>query len=145
MWNRLRMPERRMLVRRDNAQPDDVEIAPAKLCRLPLSPMPGRLYGSLKTSDEMRMKTPLVLSWSGGKDSAVALHELQTSGEYEIVALLTTVSEEYRRISHHGVREILLEQQAAAIGIPLEKVYLPAGRNQPCSNEVYERIMSDVM
>ncbi|HZK83044.1 MAG TPA: hypothetical protein VFC46_18310 [Humisphaera sp.] len=91
------------------------------------------------------MKTPLVLSWSGGKDSAVALHELQTSGEYEIVALLTTVSEEYRRISHHGVREILLEQQAAAIGIPLEKVYLPAGRNQPCSNEVYERIMSDVM
>ena len=68
------------------------------------------------------MKTPVVMSWSGGKDSAAALYELRKSGQYEVVALLTSVSEEYRRVSHHGVREALLDRQAEAIGIPLEKV-----------------------
>src|SRR5258707_1860447 len=91
------------------------------------------------------MKTPVVMSWSGGKDSAVALHELRKSPQYDVVALLTTVSEEYRRISHHGVREVLLDQQAEAIGIPLEKVYLPSGKSQPCTNEVFEHIMGEVM
>lgn len=91
------------------------------------------------------MKTPVVMSWSGGKDSAFALHELQKDGQHEVVALLTSVSEEYRRISHHGVREELLERQAESIGIPLEKVYLPSGKTQPCTNEVYEKIMGDVM
>jgi uncharacterized protein (TIGR00290 family) len=91
------------------------------------------------------MKTPVVMSWSGGKDSALALHELLMSGDYEVVALMTSVSEEYRRISHHGVREDLLERQAEAIGIPLEKIYLPSGKSRPCTNEVYEQIMGDVM
>jgi len=91
------------------------------------------------------MKTPVIMSWSGGKDSALALHELRLSGAYEIVALMTSISEEHHRISHHGVREDLLEQQAAAIGIPLEKIYLPSGKFQPCTNDVYERIMGEVM
>lgn len=91
------------------------------------------------------MTIPLVMSWSGGKDSAVALHELLCSTTYDVVALLTTVSEEYRRISHHGVREVLLEQQAEAIGVPLHKVYLPSGESQPCTNELYEAIMGEVM
>ncbi len=78
------------------------------------------------------------MSWSGGKDSAVALHELRSGGDYDVVALLTTVSEEHRRISHHGVREELLDAQAAAIGLPIEKVYLPSGPAGGCSNEVYE-------
>jgi len=91
------------------------------------------------------MKTPVVMSWSGGKDSAVALHALQKSGQYEVVSLMTAVSEEYRRISHHGVREILLDQQAEAIGIPMEKIYLSGSKSQPCTNEVYEKIMADVM
>jgi uncharacterized protein (TIGR00290 family) len=91
------------------------------------------------------MKTPVLMSWSGGKDSALALHELHKSGQYEVVALLTTVSEEYRRISHHGVRDVLLDRQAEAIGIALEKVYLPADKSHPCTNEVYEKIMGDVM
>ncbi|MDQ6625125.1 MAG: adenine nucleotide alpha hydrolase [Verrucomicrobiota bacterium] len=86
------------------------------------------------------MKTPVVMSWSGGKDSAVALHELRSGGDYDVVALLTTVSEEHRRISHHGVREELLDAQAAAIGLPIEKVYLPSGPAGGCSNEVYEAI-----
>jgi len=91
------------------------------------------------------MAIPVVMSWSGGKDSAMALYELCRTGEYDIVALLTSVSEEYRRISHHGVREALLEQQAEAVGIPLDKVYLPSGGSRPCTNEVYEQIMRGVM
>lgn len=91
------------------------------------------------------MKTPVVMSWSGGKDSAVALHELIKGSDYEVVALMTSISEEYRRISHHGVREELLEEQAVSIGIPLEKIYLPSGKLQPCTNEVYEQIMADAM
>src|SRR5438034_6606963 len=91
------------------------------------------------------MKLPVVMSWSGGKDSATALHELFKADEYEVVALLTSVSEEYRRISHHGVREELLEKQAESIGIPLDKVYLPSDGGKACSNDVYEGIMSAVI
>ncbi len=90
-------------------------------------------------------RTPVVMSWSGGKDSALALHELMRDPRYEVVALMTSVSEEFRRISHHGVREELLEAQAAAIGLPLVKISLPSGPNSPCTNEVYERIMSAVL
>src|SRR5438046_9959924 len=78
------------------------------------------------------------MSWSGGKDSAIALHELLQAGDYDVVSLMTTVSEEYRRISHHGVREALLEEQARAIGIPREKVYLPSGASGEWTNYVYE-------
>ncbi len=91
------------------------------------------------------MKTPVVMSWSGGKDSAIALDELMKTGDYDVVSLMTTVSEEYRRISHHGVREALLDEQARAIGVPLEKVYLPSGEPGGCTNDVYEAIMSRVM
>ena len=86
-----------------------------------------------------------MMSWSGGKDSAIALDELMKTGDYDVVSLMTTVSEEYRRISHHGVREALLDEQARAIGVPLEKVYLPSGESGGCTNEVYEGIMSRVM
>jgi uncharacterized protein (TIGR00290 family) len=91
------------------------------------------------------VKTPVVMSWSGGKDSAVALHELLRSDDYEVVELMTSVSEEYQRVSHHGVREVLLEQQAQAIGLPLQKVYLPSGKLVPCTNEIYEQIMGNLM
>jgi uncharacterized protein (TIGR00290 family) len=90
-------------------------------------------------------RTAVVMSWSGGKDSALALHELRCDPRYEVVALMTSVSEEYRRISHHGVREELLEAQAAAIGLPLVKVYFPSGSATPCTNEVYEQIMGAVL
>jgi len=91
------------------------------------------------------MRTPVVMSWSGGKDSVMALHDLLRASECEVVELMATVSEEYRRVSHHGVREELLDAQAAAIGIPLHKVYLPSAEGRGCSNEVYEAIMSRVM
>ena len=91
------------------------------------------------------MKIPVVLSWSGGKDSAMALHELSRHADYEVVGLLTTVSDEYKRISHHGVREELLDLQAAAIGLALDKIYLPSSNSHPCTNAVYEQIMSEAM
>lgn len=90
-------------------------------------------------------RTAVVMSWSGGKDSALALHELRRDPRYEVVGLFTSVSEEFRRVSHHGVREELLEAQAAAIGLPLTKVYLPSGPTTPCTNEVYEQIMGDLL
>lgn len=85
------------------------------------------------------------MSWSGGKDSAVALHEFLRSRRYEVVALMTSVAAEYRRISHHGVREELLDAQAQAIGLPLEKVYLPSSPTGGCSNDVYEEIMAETL
>jgi uncharacterized protein (TIGR00290 family) len=91
------------------------------------------------------MKERVVMSWSGGKDSAMALQELLRNDAYEVVSLLTSVSEEYHRISHHGVRESLLDEQAQAIGIPLRKVYLPSGAAGGCTNDVYEAIMATVM
>ncbi|MDF0725518.1 diphthine--ammonia ligase [Cytobacillus sp. S13-E01] len=84
-------------------------------------------------------KKRIVISFSGGKDSTLALHRIIQAGEWEIDSLLTTVNEEHRRSSIHGVRESLLEAQAFSLGIPLRKVFIPA----PCSNEMYENIMSE--
>ena len=62
------------------------------------------------------------LAWSSGKDSAWCLHALRQGGEFEVVALLTTVNRTYERVAMHAVRESLLEMQAAAAGLPLVKV-----------------------
>jgi uncharacterized protein (TIGR00290 family) len=87
----------------------------------------------------MRDKERLVLSWSGGKDSAMSAYELRCSGKHEIAALLTTLTEDYDRISMHGVRRELLERQAESLGIPLHKVLIP----KDCSNEIYESRMRE--
>jgi len=87
------------------------------------------------------MPTPILFSWSGGKDSALALHALlQQPDEWEVVALLTSVSDEYQRVSHHGVREELLERQAASLGLPLDKLRLPF-KAGPCTNAEYEALV----
>ncbi len=79
----------------------------------------------------------VLFSWSSGKDSALALYELQKSRDIEVVALLTTITEGYDRISMHGVRQELLKQQAEAIGLPLEEVKIP----QKATNDEYEERM----
>ena len=84
--------------------------------------------------------TPTVLSWSGGKDSALALHALARDPSWRVVRLLTSVSDEFRRVSHHGIREELLDLQAAAIGLPLDKLRLPS-HGGPCTNAVYEELV----
>lgn len=86
------------------------------------------------------LKERILLSWSGGKDSCMALHEIQKSNGYEIV-LLTTVTEDYDRISMHGVRRTLLERQAESLGLHLVKVYIPKKSTQ----EEYELRMKEVL
>jgi uncharacterized protein (TIGR00290 family) len=65
-----------------------------------------------------------VAFWSGGKDSGLALDRVRRGGALEVVALITTVNAEYRRVSMHGVREQLIDRQADAIGIPVHKMYV---------------------
>ena len=79
-------------------------------------------------------RPPYALSWSGGKDSALALHSLTADGEPPPSALITTITADHERISMHGVRRELLRGQADAIGIDLVEVRIPAG----ASNEIYE-------
>lgn len=78
------------------------------------------------------------LSWSGGKDSALALWKLREQG-IEPQALITTVTDVYDRISMHGVRRELLAAQAASIGIPLVEIPIPPA----CVNEIYEARMAE--
>lgn len=87
------------------------------------------------------MKEKILFCWSGGKDSALAFYEAQKSGSYDIFALLTTVTEDYARISMHGVREALLERQAASMGIELKKVFITRAR----SNQEYETKMGEAL
>ncbi len=83
-------------------------------------------------------RTKAWLSWSTGKDSAWALHELRARGEIEVVRLLTTVNSANRRVAMHAVRESLLDAQAGALGLPLLKVPIPPH----CANAVYEQAMA---
>jgi uncharacterized protein (TIGR00290 family) len=83
----------------------------------------------------------VLVSWSGGKDSAMALYEILKNKDYRVAALLTTVTEDFDRISMHGVRRVLLERQAASLGLPLEIVLIPKN----ASNEQYEANMGSVL
>ncbi len=76
------------------------------------------------------MATKAILAWSGGKDSAMALYEIRRAGAYTVERLLTTVSQDYDRVCMHGVRTALIERQAAELGLPLDKIYLPARESQ---------------
>lgn len=87
------------------------------------------------------MKEKVILCWSGGKDSALTLHELRKDGKYEVVTLLTTLTRDYDRVCMHGVRRILLEQQAESLGLPLERIFI----SKNASNEEYESRMREVL
>jgi uncharacterized protein (TIGR00290 family) len=75
-----------------------------------------------------------LISWSSGKDSAFALHEVRRAGEFEVVGALTTVTETFGRVSIHGVRQEILKAQCEAASLPQRIVPIP----YPCPNEVYE-------
>ena len=83
------------------------------------------------------MPEKVLLCWSSGKDSAMALYVLRQRRDIEVVALLTTITEDYDRVSMHGVRRVLVEQQARSIGLPLEFVRI----TKDASNEDYEEQM----
>jgi uncharacterized protein (TIGR00290 family) len=80
----------------------------------------------------------VLVTWSGGKDSTMALDLLMASPEWEVVGLLTTVSSEYDRVSMHGVRRELLLEQASCLGLPLDIVWLEPRE----SNETYQAKMA---
>jgi uncharacterized protein (TIGR00290 family) len=89
----------------------------------------------------MDEREPVLFCWSGGKDSAMALHALVQDPRVRVVALLTTVTEGYDRISMHGVRRELLQRQAESIGLPLQEVFIPP----ECVNSIYEARMESAL
>jgi uncharacterized protein (TIGR00290 family) len=88
----------------------------------------------------MMNKQKAIFSWSGGKDSAYCLQKVLVEELFDVAYLLTTVNDQFHRISMHGVREALLEKQAESVGIPLLKVSVSDGTNQE-----YERQMEAIL
>ena len=82
-----------------------------------------------------------LLSWSGGKDSSLALYDVQQSKDFEVVSLLTTLTKDFDRISMHGVRRALLDMQASRIGVPVEEVWIGRG----AANAEYESQLSKAL
>lgn len=83
----------------------------------------------------------ILLSWSSGKDSAFALYQMLQSKQYQIAALLTTITREYDRVSMHGVQTALLDAQADSVGLPLEKIWI----SPDATNQEYEYQMRTVL
>ena len=75
-----------------------------------------------------------LLSWSGGKDAAWALHVLRQRGEIDVVGLLTTITDGYERVSIQGIRVDVLQAQARATGLPVIEARIP----QSADNAAYE-------
>jgi uncharacterized protein (TIGR00290 family) len=82
-----------------------------------------------------------LISWSSGKDSAFALHQVRLAGEFEVVGALTAVTETFDRVSIHGVRQEILRAQCEAARLPLRIVAIP----YPCPNEIYEARMAEAV
>lgn len=85
-----------------------------------------------------------VLYWSGGKDCALALHQLQTTPRFKgirVSTLLTTFTGGYDRVSGHGIRRALIEQQADSLGLELYQTYIP----QRASMDQYESVMEEAL
>ncbi len=84
---------------------------------------------------------PVLLSWSGGKDAAWALHALRARGEVEVVGLLTTLTEGFERVSMQGIRRDVLHAQARAAGLPLVEAWIP----QAADNASYVASFTDAL
>jgi uncharacterized protein (TIGR00290 family) len=89
----------------------------------------------------MMKKIPVVFCWSGGKDSSYALYQLMRDNQYEVKYLLSTINQQFKRLSMHGVRESLIEAQSRSIGIPLLKVYVKEGNNEEYEKNMGERLL----
>jgi uncharacterized protein (TIGR00290 family) len=83
----------------------------------------------------------VLVSWSGGKDSCLALYEIQKTPNLHVEALLTTLTRDFDRISMHGVRRALLERQAASLGLPLQQILI----SKDATNEEYESKMGEAL
>lgn len=78
-------------------------------------------------------KEKVLLFWSGGKDSALALYELQNNPAYEVVSLVTTLNRETNRVQYHGIPDVLIVEQSKMLKLPLQRIFLP----ENASNEEY--------
>lgn len=87
------------------------------------------------------MKEKIIFNWSGGKDSALCLHKILQTRQYDVMCLLTSINEQYQRISMHGVRVDLLDAQADSIGLPLLKMQIP----EMPTMENYESVMTTTL
>ena len=87
------------------------------------------------------IRLPVLLAWSGGKDAAWTLHALRQRDDVEVVGLLTTVTEDYDRVSMQGIHRRVLHAQARATGLPLIEAMIAAG----CTNEDYEHAMAEAL
>jgi uncharacterized protein (TIGR00290 family) len=63
--------------------------------------------------------TPVFCSWSGGKDSAMALHEAARAGAVPRL-LISMMIEDGKRSRSHGLSREVLLAQADAVGLPIE-------------------------
>ena len=90
---------------------------------------------------KITLKKKALFNWSSGKDSALALYKTLQNPEIEIACLLTSVNQQYQRISMHGVRIELLQQQAESIGLPLVIMQIP----EMPTMEVYENVMQETL
>ena len=89
----------------------------------------------------MSVPKKAIFNWSSGKDSALALYKILRNPDFKIECLLTSVNQQYQRISMHGVRVKLLEAQAKSIGLPLKIMQIP----EMPTMEVYENVMSETL
>lgn len=88
----------------------------------------------------MEAEIKAVFCWSGGKDSALALYRVLQDKRYKVISLLTTLSEKFKRISMHGVREELLDVQAKAMNLPIKKIFVKEG-----TYDEYENLMRETL
>lgn len=96
----------------------------------------------MTTNTENQLRTPVLVSWSSGKDSTWALHTLrQQSNLYDVRGIFTTVTKTFDRVSIHSTPAWVLEQQADRLGLPLYQIPIP----YPCSNEIYETAMREFL
>jgi uncharacterized protein (TIGR00290 family) len=87
------------------------------------------------------MRTPVLLSWSGGKDAAWTLHALRQRDDVDVVGLVTTITEGHERIAMQGIRVDVLHAQAWAAGLPVIEARMP----QHASNDIYEQVVADAL
>ena len=89
----------------------------------------------------MEAKEKVLVCWSGGKDSALGLHAVREAGQVEVAGLLTTITEDYDRVSMHGIRRSIVESQGRSMGLPLEIVRIP----KDASHDAYASRMREAL
>ncbi|QHL87582.1 ATP-binding protein [Nibribacter ruber] len=89
------------------------------------------------------MKPTAIFNWSGGKDSALALHRTQQQDQFHLHALFTSLSQAHQRVTMHGVREELMRQQLQQLGLPWKPLFLPEGVSLPDYNQAMKTAWQD--